>query len=248
MDAIFYRLNRHHFSDLPLIRWIQIGLLALAGIAVISRVSAYWLIVGALILLFLLLTGASIYWRRQNYMAFTEKPKPAVSPKALKPADKLPILASGDFSVEGKQARFTWLQGYFRTFATREHALLCLAQPSRFALLGHWPEKEVGMWYIFFRDQDVESIRWGEVSHGGEKLPGLAVDHQVFIPKQGRFDRDKTLHRTLYMACREEEDVRRILADLLYKKQTESARIPNQNGTGKLPHNSTEWRRIDGSA
>jgi hypothetical protein len=246
VDAIFYRLNRHHFSDIPLSRWIQIGLLALAGIAFISRVPAYWIVAGTLIFMFLLFTAASIYWHRQNYMAFTEKPKPTVEPKALKPADKLPILASGHFSVEGKQARFTWLQGYFRTFATREHALLCLAQPSCFALLGHWPEKEVGMWYIFFRDQDIESIRWGEVSHGGEKLPGLAVDHQVFIPKQGRFDRNKSLHRTLYMACREEEDLYRILADLLYKKHAEPAKFAVQNGAGKMPYNSTEWRRIDG--
>jgi hypothetical protein len=246
VDAILYQLNRHHFSDIPLSRWIQIGLLALAGIAFISRVPAYWIVASALILLFLLFTASSIYWRRQNYMAFTEKPQPVVALKALKPADKLPILASGDFSVEGKQARFTWLQGYFRTFATREHALLCLAQPSRFALLGNWPEKEVGMWYIFFRDQDVESIRWGEVSHGGEKLPGLAVGHQVFIPKQGRFSRERTLHRTFYMACREEEDLRRILADLLYKKQAEPTKVIAQNGAGKLPHNSNEWRRIDG--
>jgi hypothetical protein len=245
VDAIFYRLNRHHFSDLPLARWIQIGLLALAGMVIIARLPAYWITAGVLIFLFLLFTGISIYWRGRNYIAFTETPKPAVTPKALKPADKLPILASGYFSVEGKYANFTWLQGYFRTFATREHALLCLAQPSRFALLGQWPEKEVGMWYIFFRDQDVESIRWGEVSHGGEKLPGLAVDHQIFIPKQGRFDRDKTVHRTFYIACREETDLRRILADLLYKKQAELGEVAAQNGAGKLPHNSAEWRRIE---
>ncbi|MBX3000507.1 MAG: hypothetical protein KF893_18450 [Caldilineaceae bacterium] len=246
MDAIFYRLNRHQFSEIPLSRWIQIGLLGLAGFAFIARIPAYWIIASALLLLFLLFTAALLYWRGRNYMTFTEMSKPTVAPKALKPADKLPILASGDFGVEGKHARFTWLQGYFRTFATREHALLCLAQPSRFALLGHWPEKEVGMWYIFFRDKDVASIRWGEVSHGGEKLPGLAIDHEVFIPKQGRFGRERTLHRTFYMACREEEDLRRILADLLYRKPVEPAKVAAQNGAGKLPHNSNEWRRIDG--
>ena len=245
MDSIFYRLNRHHFSDLPLSRWIQLVLLILAGIVFIARPASYWIIGGALILLFALFTGVSIYWRRQNYIVFTEMAKPTVAPVALKPADKLPILASGYFGVEGKYAYFTWLQGYFRTFATREHAVLCLAQPSRFALLGQWPEKEVGMWYIFFRDEDVESIRWGEVTHGGETLPGLAVDHQIFIPKRGRFDRDKTLHRTVYMACREESDLRRIFADLLYKKEAAQGKVAAQNGAGKLPHNSNEWRRIE---
>lgn len=245
MDAIFYRLNRHHFSDLPLSRWVQIALLALAGIVFLARPNGYWIIGGSLILLFVLFTGISIHWRRQNYVAFVEKPKPNVIPKALKPADKLPILASGYFSVEGKYAYFTWLQGYFRTFATREHALLCLVQPSRFALLGQWPEKEVGMWYIFFRDEEVEALRWGEVRHGAETLPALAVDHQIFIPKRGRFDRDRTLHRTVYMACREEADLRRIFADLLYEKQAELGKVATQNGTGKLPHDPAEWRRIE---
>lgn len=245
MDAIFYRLNRHHFSDLPLSRWIQIGLLALAVILFLVRVPAYWVVSGALILSFLLFTGVSTYWRRQNYVTFTEKPKPKVTPTPLKPADKLPILASGYFSVEGKFAYFTWLQGYFRTFATREHALLCLAQPSRFALLGHWPEKEVGMWYIFFRDHEVDSIRWGEIRHGADTLPALAVDHQIFIPKRGRFDRDKTLHRTVYIACREEPDLHRIFADLLYEKQAAPGKMAGQNGAGKLPHDSAEWLRIE---
>jgi hypothetical protein len=210
------------------------------------RVSGSTIVAGLLLASFLGFTAVLLYWRKRHYLHFVQKPAPAVTPKALKPADKLPVFSSGSFDVEGKQADFTWLQGYFRTFATREHALLCLVQPSRFALLGQWPEKEVGMWYIFFRDEEVEAIRWGEIHFGGSKLPGLAIDYSVFVPKQGRFDRDRTLHRTVYIGCEQEEDVRRILADLHYKAQAELGQVPKQNGTGKIPQNAENWRRIDG--
>jgi hypothetical protein len=243
---IFYRLNRHHFSDVPLSRWIQIILLGLAGFAAVGWLPGGWPLAILFLALFLLFVGGSIYWRRRGYITFEEKPQPAIAPRPLKPEAKLPIFASGYFSVEGKHANFTWLQGYFRTFPTREHAVLCLVQPSRFALLGKWPEKEVGMWYIFFKDEDIEEIRWGEIQFGSQRFPGVAVSHRIFIPKQGRFDRDKTLHRTAYITAAEEEDARRILADLLYDQQKKAGDTLAQNGSGGLPHNITAWRRVEG--
>lgn len=244
MGAIFYRLNRYHFSETSLSRWIQIALLAAAGMAALGWLPGGWVVAALLLALFLLFTGSSIYWRRQNFLKFEEKPQPAVVPKPLPAEEKLPILASGYFSVEGKHASFVWLQGYFRTFPTREHALICLVQPGRFALLGKWPEKEVGMWYVFFKDEDIEDIRWGEIQFGSQRLPGLAVSHRIFIPKQGRFDRDKTLHKTAYITAEQEEDTRRILADLLYEREKPLEGVPAQNGAGGLPHNEDAWRRI----
>lgn len=247
MGATFYQLNRHHLSDIPLSRWIQIILLGGAVLAILMKFSGYWIVVGLLIGAFIAFTAMSIYWRQRHYLHFIEKSAPPVSPVALKPADKLPIISSGDFDVEGKQANFTWLQGYFRTFATREHAVLCLVQPSRFALLGQWPEKEVGMWYVFFKDDEVEAIRWGEIHYGGKKLSGLAIEYRVFIPKQKRFERDRFQRRKVYIGCEQEEDTRRILADLHYNKnQSTLGDVSKQNGNGRLPENAENWRRISG--
>ncbi|MEZ4634164.1 MAG: hypothetical protein R2856_04155 [Caldilineaceae bacterium] len=103
------------------------------------------------------------------------------------------------------------------------------------------------MWYIFFKDDEVNRIDWGEIRFGDKQLPCVAVEHAVFIPKRGRFDRDKTLERTVYIACEDEADLRRILADLEYRRPEEAATQPlHQNGSGKLPHNTAEWKRIDG--
>ncbi len=247
MGALFYRLNRHYMGDVSLSRWIQIILLIPAALAVIGRPQGYWLVTGGMLVLFAAFTILSTRWRRQHYIHFTAATMPEISPHPLQPADKLPIFASGLFSVEGKYADFTWLQGYFRTFATREHALICLVQPSRFALLGSWPEKEVGMWYIFFKDDEMGEVRWGELQFGSQRLPGIAVDHSIFVPKRGRFDRDKTLQRTVYIACPDAADLQRIVADLRYRRpDTTNSEAIKQNGAGKLPHNNAEWRRIDG--
>ncbi len=246
MSALFYRLNRHYFADVSLSRWIQVILIIPVGILISARMNGYLLPTALLLLLFVIFTAASLKWRRQNYIQFQAQSTPQVTPRPLRPADKLPIFATGFFSVEGKHAEFTWLQGYYRTFATREHALICLVQPSRFALVGKWPEKEVGMWYVFFKDEDVEDIQCGEIRYAGESFPGIAVRHGVFIPKRGRFDRDRTIQRTVYIACQEEADLQRIVADLHSPKQ-DAAEVPiKQNGAGKLPSNSTEWKRIDG--
>lgn len=246
MGAFFYRLGRHKISDVSLTRWVQVILLALAIIAGLNWQSGGWILSGLLLLGMITFTFYKHQWQRRSYVTFEESDMPAVAPHPLKPADKIPIYASGHFSVEAKQGHFTWLNGYFRTFATREHALLCLVQPSRFALLGKSPEKDVGMWYIFFKADEIESIRWGRLTHGADSLPGLAITLRVFIPKQRRFQRDRTLRRVVYMACPSQEEASQILADLLYEEKARLGKVPHQNGTGKLPHNSDAWRRIQG--
>ena len=247
VGALFYRLNRHNIGDISISRWIQIFLLVPAAIAIVGRPNGYLIVAGGLLVLFIAFTITATRWRRRNYVEFTPQTAPEVTPHALQPSEKLPVFASGLFSVEGKYADFTWLQGYFRTFATREHALICLVQPSRFALLGNWAEKEVGRWYIFIKDDEVKGIHWGEIGYDSKRLPCIAVDHVLFVPKRGRFDRDKTLERTVYIACEDPADLERILADLHYRRSEKTENAPvHQNGAGKLPQNSGEWKRIDG--
>ena len=97
MGAIFYQLNRHEFSEIPLSRWIQIVLLASAGVAAVGWLPGGWITSALLILLFLLFTGVLIYWRKRGYLQFEETPIQEIVPKALPASEKLPIFASGFF-------------------------------------------------------------------------------------------------------------------------------------------------------
>jgi hypothetical protein len=146
----------------------------------------------------------------------------------------VPIHASGYFTVEEKSERFTWIQGYFRTFATREHAVICLLQPKRF-LLAEWPERDVGMWYVFFSPKAVRNIRYGTVSFGRTTQPCLAIEHDIHIPKRGRFSRERTVQETVILASPTEEDTRRILADLLHDTHAKEEEAPPSQPLQPLP-------------
>lgn len=246
MGALFYRLARHKFSDISLTRWIQLLLIGLAAIAGLNWQRGGWLIVLLLVAALVIFTVYAQLWRRKSYLTFVESSLPTVVPKPLKPSDKINVVVSGHFSVENKQGDFTWLQGYFRTFATREHALLCMVPSTRFALIGSTPPKDVGMWYIFFKADDIDKIRWGMLTYGAENLTGLAVTHRLFIPKRRRFQRDRTVQYTVYIGCADPAEAMQILADLLHEEKARLGDVPHQNGVGKLPHNSNAWRRIEG--
>lgn len=217
MGRLFYRLHRYHVWDVPAGRWLVMGLLLLAGAMTVGWLPGGWVAGSGLLALVLLYWAVGSSWRRRGYVAFAESPRPEVTPNPLAPSAKLPIRASGFFGVEGKHAHFTWLQGYFRTFATREHALLCLVQPDRVGLIASWPEKDIGMWYLFVKPGEVDRVRWGQVRYGGEALTCIAVDHHLTIPKTGRFSRERTLHKTAYIAVPQEADALAILADLLWQ-------------------------------
>ncbi len=223
MHKFLYNLTRHYWSGAPLSRWLLILLLVGAGVTGAGWVSGGWIGTAAWLLVFLALIAAITYWRRRDFVVFKELTPPQFTPKRLKPVDKIPIFATGQFSVEGKDQRFTWLQGFFRTFATREHAVICLVPGRRFLLLGEWPSQEVGMWYQFFNPDDILQVRWGEVRFGSASMTGLAVAYQVHTPKRGRFRPARTTQETIFLACENHEDAEKIMANLLYEKNKQSA-------------------------
>ena len=108
-------------------------------------------------------------------------------------------MVTGLFSVEQKYQRFTWLPGFYRTFATREHALLCQVAQRSGRGIGEWPEEEIGLWYIFFSPAALRQLTWGSVTFGAEPRPAIAVTHRVTIPKQ-RLRREQTRDETIYIA------------------------------------------------
>ncbi|RME62233.1 MAG: hypothetical protein D6790_06675 [Caldilineae bacterium] len=234
-----------------MLRWVQVALAGVALIAAVGWLPGRWITAAVALLLLVALTWRARHWRTRDYIRFHDRPKPDVTPAALPASAKLPIFASGYFSVEGKHQHFTWLQGYFRTFPTREHAVLCLVQDSSYLLFGQWPEHEVGMWYCFFKPEVIEKIRWGEIVFDDHRMPGLAVQHTVHMPKRGRLRPARTVSKTIYLACHTEEDARAILADLLYDHRKESETKPkpvhpSANGRPN-PQELLAWRPANGS-
>ncbi len=216
MRQLLYNLTRHHWSGAPLSRWLAFLLLLGGLVTGIGWLPGGWPVAALWLLAFLTLLGMMVYWRRRDFVRFQEAPAPELIPARLDPSDKIPIFATGHFSVEGKYRRFTWLQGFFRTFATREHAVICHVPPRRF-LLGQWPERETGLWYQFFMPGDIQQVRWGVIDFGAKPMVGLAVEYRLTIPKRSRLSRARTLDETVFLACHTEEDARRILANLLYE-------------------------------
>ena len=254
MSRLIYHLDRMLLAGAPVVRWMD-GLLLLIGVlGAFGLVPGRFFTAGLCLILLISFVWLRRRWRNQDYVHFREETRPAVTPQPMAPSDNVPIHASGYFTVEEKSERFTWLQGYFRTFATREHAVICLVQPKRF-LLAEWPAKDMGMWYVFFFPKSVLNIRYGTVSFGRTTQPCLAVDHEIHIPKRGRFSRERTIQEMVILATPTEEDTRRILADLLYdtsakqneappaQPQAQPPPSPARNGHVNIPMGAT--RRLD---
>ena len=218
MNAFLYKLHRHHSNGLPLSRWVIFWLLVISGISWLGWLPTNlawdrpWHLLG--IMMCVALFGAGVSAKHKHYVHFQPHPEPDLTVAPLSAQEKIPVWVSGHFGVESKLRQFTWLQGYYRTFATREHALMCLCPPSRFLLLGRWPEQELGMWYIFIQPGDMRQVRFGQVGFGKKNGPGLAIDHLLHLPKRGRFRPARTLHETTYLVCESAGDAARLLADL----------------------------------
>ena len=253
MSRLIYHLDRMLLAGAPTVRWID-GLLLLLGVlGAFAFVPGHFLTTGICLALLISFIWLRRHWRIRDYVQFRESALPPVTPQPLAPSDSVPIHASGYFTVEEKSERFTWLQGYFRTFATREHAVICLVQPKRF-LLAEWPEKDVGMWYVFFFPKAVRNIRYGTVSYGRMTQTCLAIEHEILIPKRGRFSRERIVQETVFLASPTEEDTRRILADLLHDTHAKREEVtsrdqlnpqtdPARNGQVNIPMGET--RRLD---
>lgn len=216
LRTLLYRLSRYYVAGAPLFRWLIIGLIAIGLLWIALQAPGGWL--GSLPwgIAVLALLHIRRQWRSYGYVHFETAPPPTVEPMRL-PADaKLPVHATGHFSVEGKEQYDTWLPGFYRTFATREHALLCQVADKRLWKFGRRPPDEVGMWYIFFMPSTIEGVRWGQLYFGAKPQLAIAVDYKVEIQSQGRFRNQKIKTITVFIATQNEGDARAIMADLLY--------------------------------
>jgi hypothetical protein len=221
-----YRLRYHRMADWALDRWV-VTVTWGAGVVILllwlmrGRPPAsfgHWAVLALLVgtgLALLLLRAAA---GRRSYGIFTPQPDGVPPPAAaLRPSDKEAVRATGMFDVEGRSGFFAGLTAYWRTFASREHAVMAIAHESRFLGVGSRPAEDVGMWYAFFRPEAVDAVTPGRLAFGGRVSPGLRI-HYRRTPPSGdgkRRAHPKPVHAVLYLACDDEETRARIWADLL---------------------------------
>jgi hypothetical protein len=225
---ILHQLSYHLFGSWSLLRWIVTlawgaAIFVLAGWQVRGRppVSVgHWLVLALIFLVGLTLLLAGGWARRQFFVAFDRDGN--IDPplgEALPPTDKVLIHATGHFTVSNKTQHFTHLLAYWRTFASREHAIMAIIHDTRYLLISGTPEEHVGMWYIFFKAEMLLEIAAGQLTFGAADSPALRVAYKYTppLPQDGKKRRrkPKPVRREIYLAFENSEDRLRVWADLL---------------------------------
>ena len=208
-----YRLQRHIRFGMPLARWLGLVLLVVAGWSLYRWWPFAWqaaLLAG----LFLGYVFVLAWAARSGYVRFTPGPKPGGSSgpertpselPPLRPEELVPVRASGWFTVEGLEQYFVDVEAGTETVETREHIVMGLIRPTRFLLLGRWPNRDTGWWYIFFTPSTIQEIRTGQLTTGVRSRPALRI---VYAP-----DADRV--QTIYLAFDDPVALRRVWDDLL---------------------------------
>lgn len=226
---ISYQVNRHHWMGAPMGRWGMVALVILAGLFAIRWLpggSAGVLVCAALLGVLLLLRSVA---SRHFYLVFAAESEPARRrPGAvmLDPADMLKLRATGRFEVEGRTQEFTELLAYFRSFETRERAVMAICPPASFLGVGTWPDHEIGMWYMFFKHKEIRRIVSGELEFGSSCRPALRIEVRREIPpstspldvwggyRSGGRTKPKYEDATIFLSFDSLDDRARVLDDL----------------------------------
>jgi hypothetical protein len=172
-----------------------------------------------LILALLLLGGAAEMalrgWAaRRSYVVFLPEPglaRPA--PLPLLPEDKISLRATGWFDVQSRERLFADLTGYWRTYASREHAVLAIQHPTRF-LLGQSRAEDAGMWYAFIPPAAIAEVTPGALRYGRQVSPGLRVVYRRQPPASDGRRPPKAVNTAIYLAFEDEATRARVRADL----------------------------------
>jgi len=210
--TLLYNLSRYMLGGVALINWLRWALVIVAAIAAIGLLPGRWWDVGICLLLFLGGFVALFRLRRHDFVSFQPAPMPDVVPQLLDPKQKIPVHVTGLLTVAEKYQRYTWLPGFYRTFATHERALIGRVQDRNFWHISHWRETEIGLWYAFFMPDAVQQIQWGELRFGRTVRPALAITYHLSKPQNKR--RNGAQVETLYLTVQQPEDGYAILADL----------------------------------
>ncbi|NOZ51111.1 MAG: hypothetical protein GXP37_13865 [Chloroflexi bacterium] len=204
-----HHLDRHEWLDTSLFAWLVFALLLLAPLPIVGYLpggAGLSVVLVGLAMGF----GVSRWWgRRHLYVHFVptaslipNRPQPP-----LRPGDKLLLHVVGYLGVEGKEADFTGLIAYYRTFETREHAVMARQTPSRF-WWGRTPGRLLGMWYYFVQPHELRRVVEGQVYFGAQPQPALRL-HVTRTNAKG-----KPVSEIAYFIFANEDDRARVAVDL----------------------------------
>ena len=215
LGPTLYGLSRFQFGGVPSTRYLTILWFALAILAFLGALPGRWLTIALALTLWLGQTFLIARWQVKQFVDFTPTPQPQLNEASLEPHEKLPIYATGLLSVEGQYRTFSVVPGYYRTFESGEHAVMCHIQASKWLALGTLPPEELGMWYAFVNPEDIEQLTWGNLHFGPTTLPGLAIQYRMEIPAGPRRKKPEIRHELLYLASPEPQVAQRLYVDLL---------------------------------
>lgn len=220
---LVYRLRHHRLGGWALDCW---AVTLVWGAS--AFIGAQWLLRGRpslplwhwLILALLLLSGAGLMvlrvWAvRRSYVVFDPQPELAPPPAApLIPEDKIPLRVTGWFEVQGRTQLFADLTAYWRTYASREHAVLAIQHPTSF-LLAHSRAEDAGMWYMFIPPAAIVEVTPGVLHYGRRISPGLRVVYRRQRPVPEGKRPPKPVAAGVYLTFEDEATRERVWADLV---------------------------------
>lgn len=211
--AFVYAASRARIAGVAVLRWLYILPIALAVIWLLGRLPGSWVIALGWLAAALGLAIAARFAGRNHYVSFAPDATLLPDGAILPPAQKIAVYVTGRLGVEKKQQEFTAVPGFYRTFATREHALLCQVVERRLWGIATWPEEETGLWYAFFMPDQITGIALGDLTYSGQTMRALTVTYRP-IPPNGKRRRSDPVFAMLHLSFPDPNDRAKVLADL----------------------------------
>lgn len=203
-------LAHHRLLGATLHRWLAVLLLLIAVLTWFGLLPGGSALSLTLIALVVALATSQIWAKRHFFVHFAPAPslEPSRDAPPLTPQDKIAARATGIFAVDDQEAPFTNLPAFYRTYATREHAILARKTTTRFLGLTEADPHLLGMWYIFVTPAVLRGVQSGLVYAGGTPRPALRLSY-TRPNKKGQ-----PTPAIAYLAFDAEDDRSRVQADL----------------------------------
>ena len=210
LPRTLYELQQYRWGNVSLQRWLTWLLAFLALLGLLNILPGGRPLAATLALVAVVLVLGRLWAERQSYVFFRLTPNTIAlgDQPPLWPADAVLLRASGLFEVAGKEARLTEVLAYYRTFETREHAVMARQTPSYFLRFGSIPSEQLGMWYIFIRPEAIKKIQTGCLYFGHFPRPALRLEY-TRINAKGKPDRER-----VFLSFDADSDRDRVYADL----------------------------------
>ncbi len=207
-----YDLENHYLIEVKMRTWLNWALAIVALLTLLSPFPGRVMFAILFLLVIVALSLGNHHARRRYYVHFVpeQHPEPPEDPpEPLWPEDKLLHHASGHFEVEGQEGDWSHLIAYYRTFESREHAIMARLTPSSFLKFGEVRPDVLGMWYIFIKPENLLDVIPGRLFFGKEEEPGLKLRYR-------RFDKKGNPEETIaFLHFASEKDRIRVQDDLL---------------------------------